>query len=93
MTTLVITPKRLDVLVALKQKQELTISESILELKGCEDASKSFRDYFYNLPESLTSGLGFKRNERCIRAIETMVIPNEWLEAEQDKLGKFDFTY
>jgi hypothetical protein len=92
MTTLTLNSRLLSVLSALTQRKALAITESGLDLND-DDWMTVVRDYFYALPPDLITELGLKRNLRCIRAIQFLQIPDEWLDTEQDKLKQFTFTF
>jgi hypothetical protein len=81
----------LKVLCALRNKRHLAISESQLGL--IEDWTDSLREYFNSMPKALVEEVGLKQNEFCYRAIESLRIPQEWLETEVDQLGQFEFGY
>lgn len=93
MATLTLSDKLLSVLIAVQRKKQLAFSESELGLIEPIDIDKSVRKFFYDLPQEFTTGLGLKRNERCIRAVETFQIPDTWLETELDELDQFSFSY
>jgi hypothetical protein len=92
MTTLTLNAKLLSVLSALTQRRALAITESELDLND-DDWMTVVRDYFYALPPDLITELGFKRNLRCIRAIQYLEIPEEWLATELADLHQFTFSY
>jgi hypothetical protein len=92
MTTLTLNSRLLSVLSALTQRRALAITESELDLND-DDWMTVVRDYFYALPPDLITELGLKRNLRCIRAIQHLQIPSEWLDTEQDKLKQLTFTF
>jgi hypothetical protein len=81
----------LSVLVMLKHKQALLKSE--VELGLCDDWSRELRQYIFALPKSIFHNVGLKRNEQCIRAIESLRIPGEWLTTESDKLSFYRFGF
>jgi hypothetical protein len=91
MTTLTLNEKLLSVLLAVTQRRALAISE--VSIGFTHDWMKVVRTYFYDLPSEFTTEIGLKRNERCIRAIESFEIPTEWLEAEHETLDQFTFQY
>jgi len=93
MTTLTLTPTLLNVLTAIKCKQNLAIAESLLYTEDTPSWTKSLREYFYELPQYLTSDIGLKRNERCIREIQFFDIPAVWNETEEEELHQFTFSY
>lgn len=93
MTTLNLSDKLLSVLIAVQRKKHFAYSEHELGLIESIDIDKSVRKFFYGLPQELTTGLGLKRNERCIRAVEAFQIPDTWLETELDQLSQFIFSY
>lgn len=91
MTTLTLNGKLLSVLSAITQRKSLAITES--EIGFSDNWMKVVRVYFYALSVEFTTDLGLKRNERCIRAIEKLEIPIEWLETPLDELNQFTFSY
>lgn len=91
MISLVLNDKLLSVLLAVTQRRALAISE--VSIGFTDDWMKVVREYFYDLPIEFTTELGLKRNERCIRAIESFEIPNEWLDAPCEELSQFKFHY
>lgn len=93
MATLTLSDKLLSVLIAVQRKKQLAFSESELGLIDSIDIDKSVRKFFFGLPQELTTDLGLKRNERCIRAVETFETPDVWLETELDELNQFSFSY
>lgn len=92
MTTLTLTEDLLTLLEAVKAKQKLAIIETHFD-NFPSNYAKEIRNYFYAFPEELIHGLGLKRNERCIRAIESLTIPDQWLNTEYDQLNQFTFSY
>jgi hypothetical protein len=88
MTTLILSEKLLS---AVSQRKWLAITES--EIGFCDDWMKVAREYFYALPAEFSTELGLKKNERCIRAIEKLEIPNEWMETPLDEINQFTFSY
>lgn len=81
----------LSVLVMLKRKQALLISEA--ELGMCTDWPRELRRFIFSLPKSMFQGVGLKRNEQCIRAIERLDVPGEWLTTESDELSFYKFGF
>jgi hypothetical protein len=91
MSTLVLNDKLLSVLLAVTQRRALAISE--VSIGFTDDWMKVVREYFYALPAEFTTEIGLKRNERCIRAIESFEIPTEWLDTPTENLNQFTFSY
>jgi hypothetical protein len=92
MTTLTLNDKLLSVLSALTQRRALAITESELGFND-DDWMTVVRDYFYTLPPDLITKLGLKRNVGCIRAIQHLEIPTEWLDIELADLHQFTFSF
>lgn len=93
MHTLTLSEKLLSVLVAISTRKSLAITEAELGCGFDKSWVKVVREYFYALPDGLTVELGLKRNELCLRAIQSLEIPVEWLETPSDQLGKFTFNF
>jgi hypothetical protein len=89
--TLTMNRKLLQVLIAIKSRQELAINESILGLE--ENWTKALRKYINALPDELIAQVGLAKNEFCIRAIESLTIPDAWLSLEDKGLKHFTFKY
>lgn len=94
MTTLILSKELLNVLVVIKDKKALCISESMLNVLGeKEDWYRELRRYFYHLPRSIFERTGLQRNELCFRSICHLTIPKDWLETESDRLAQFSFSF
>ena len=92
MSKLTLTPKLLNVLLAIGHKKALAITESNLD--GFEsDWLKEVRQYYFSLPDSLLNAVSLKKNENCARAIICFTVPQEWLEVDECDLSKFEFCY
>ena len=76
---------------ALELKKKLLVTEGSMGL--CEDWSEDLKQYFHSLPDDLVENLGLKRNLNCFREIETMTIPDSWMETPADELHKFSFSF
>jgi hypothetical protein len=92
MTTLVLNHKLLTVLSALTQRRDLALTETELGLH-VDDWMSVVSQYFYSLPPELITELGLKRNLLCIRAIQQLQVPSEWLVTEIDDLSQFTFSF
>lgn len=92
MTTLTLSNKLLSVLCALTQRRALAITETELGFND-DNWMTVVSEYFYTFPPELITELGLKRNSRCIRAIQQLKIPIEWIETELDELSQFTFSY
>jgi hypothetical protein len=93
MTTLTLSDKLLNVIMAVQRNRQLAFSEAELGLIDPENITASVKKFYYDLPLQYTTELGLKRNEHCFRAIEAFKIPDAWLETEADKLNQFSFSF
>jgi hypothetical protein len=91
MTTLTLTVTLLHVLTALKDKQALAISESILGI--IPDWHAELRTYLFNFPGDTITCVGLAKNEKFFQYLCRFKIPAEWNDTPRNQLHQFTFTY
>ncbi|APD92008.1 hypothetical protein BM525_19180 (plasmid) [Alteromonas mediterranea] len=92
MAILTLNEKLLNVLSAMKARQELAIIEASID-GFPDDWLSELRRYYASFPTEVLLEVGLLRNESCFRAIQRLTIPDEWLNTQADELHKFSFSY
>ncbi len=92
MATLTLNEKLLNVLSAIKARQELAIIEASID-GFPDDWLAELRRYYASFPTEVLLEVGLLRNESCFRAIQRLAIPDEWLSTPHNELHQFSFAY
>jgi hypothetical protein len=88
---LTLSTKLLTTLRAIELKRHLLMNEKDMGLITCVESE--LRAYLKALPRPFYQDLGLRLNEGCFQALSTFCVPNEWMDAEQDKLDQFSFGF
>ncbi|MEZ9709166.1 hypothetical protein AB4254_10855 [Vibrio breoganii] len=88
----VMTRELLDVLAAVKAKQQLAVIEMSLP-EGNQDWLSVVRNYFFDMPSSYLNRVGLEGSEDCLKAIVDFTIPDEWFVTKSSDLSQFRFSY
>ncbi|HHJ3080282.1 TPA: hypothetical protein ACPVZG_004133 [Vibrio parahaemolyticus] len=76
MTSVNFSTDLLNIILAVKEKKTLAVTESMLGL--CDDHFAATKEYFESLPHDLINKEGLKKNQYCFEAI--LNFPRERLE-------------